>query len=339
MGDEIETLDELVERAELREVVIHEVGAERETGPDPEAIDLPPEQLHAPGSPDEFATLDLTTRLSEDQLGVRCQVRTRNACGSFRVDAEVLFDLPAPVADRSYDPIVGQFVELIGFQAVFPYIRAAVAALAAQLAVAASSMPFLRPGDVALSFVEPAAEQEVPDGLLAMGSVQVTNDDGSVTQVAEFFVDAATGELVRLGEVDPDANELLDYMAKLAPAFAGPNAAEGADGVDWDWVIRQRGEQAARELAEELRSIRGDAAADDGAAEIDRIMNGLDVETSAANLGKALEALRAAIASTRKVVDLPETADGHDEREALTTLLAAAQTVIGEFDEFRTTAT
>lgn len=339
MGDEIETLDELVERAELREVVIHEVGAELATGPDPEAIDLPPEQLHAPGCPDEFAALDIATRLSEDQLGVRCRVDTRNAYGSFRADAEVLFDLPAPVADRRYDPIVGQFVELIGIQAVFPYIRAAVAALAAQLSVAASPMPFLRPGDVALSFVEPAANQEAADGLLAMGTVQVTNDDGSVTQVAEFFVDAATGELVRLGDADADAHELLDYMARLAPAFAGPNAAEGAEGVDWDWVIRQRGEQAARELAEELRSIRGDAAADDGAAEIDRIMNGLDVGAAAASLGEALDVLHAAITSTRKVVDLPETADGHDERETLTTLLAAAEKVIDELDEFRTTAT
>lgn len=338
MADEIETLDELVERAELREVVIHEVGAERVTGPDPEAIDLPPEQLHAPGSPDDFAALDIATRLSDDQIGVRCRIDTRNAYGSFHADAEVVFGLPVPVAEQSCNDIMGPFVELIGLQAVFPYIRAAVASLAAQLSVAASPMPFLRPGDVALSSAEPPAEQEVPEGLLAMGTVQVTNDDGSVTQVAEFFVDAATGELVRLGDADGDAHELLDMMARLAPAFAGPNAVEGAEGVDWEWVIHQRGEQAARELAEELRMSCGDAAADEWTAEIDRIVNEAALETSAASLGEALEALHTAIASTREVVNLPETTDGDNERGALTTLLAAAEKVMAELDEFRTAA-
>lgn len=338
MADEIETLDELVERAELREVVIHEVGAERVTGPDPEAIDLPPEQLHAPGSPDDFAALDIATRLSDEQIGVRCRIDTRNAYGSFHVDAEVVFGLPVPVADQSCNDVMGPFVELIGLQAVFPYIRAAVASLAAQLSVAASPMPFLRPGDVALSSAEPPAEQEVPEGLLAMGTVQVTNDDGSVTQVAEFFVDAATGELVRLGDADGDAHELLDMMARLAPAFAGPNAVEGAEGVDWEWVIHQRGEQAARELAEELRMSCGDAAADEWTAEIDRIVSEVALETSAASLGEALEALHTAIASTREVVSLPEATDGDNERAALTKLLAAADKVMAELDEFRTAA-
>lgn len=150
---------------------------------------------------------------------------------------------------------------------------------------------------------------------------------GSVTQVAEFFVDAATGELVRFGDADADAHELLDMMARLAPASAGSNEVEGAEGVDWGWVIRQRGEQAARELAEVLRVNWGDAAADECMAEIDRIVNAVALENSAASLGEALEALHTAITATREVVNLPEDMDGDDERAALTTLLAAAEKV------------
>ena len=105
--------------------------------------------------------------------------------------------------------------------------------------------------------------------------------------------------------------------------------------MDWEWVIQQRGEQAARELAEELRMSCGDAAADEWTAEIDRIVNEAALETSAASLGEALEALHTAIASTREVVNLPETTDGDNERGALTTLLAAAEKVMAELDEFQ----
>ena len=144
MADEIETLDELVERAELREVVIRELVANRLNGQDPDAVGVPAEELHAPGSPDDFGALDFSTRLADDQLVVRCRIQTRNAYGSFQADAEVLFELPAPISIRNLD-IVSPFVEKIGAPAVFPYLRTAVASLAAQLSVPAAPLPLLRP--------------------------------------------------------------------------------------------------------------------------------------------------------------------------------------------------
>ena len=157
MADEIETLDELVERAELREVVIRELVANRLNGQDPDAVGVPAEELHAPGSPDDFGALDFSTRLADDQLVVRCRIQTRNAYGSFQADAEVLFELPAPISIRNLD-IVSPFVEKIGAPAVFPYLRTAVASLAAQLSVPAAPLPLLRPGDVALGIEEPAGQ-------------------------------------------------------------------------------------------------------------------------------------------------------------------------------------
>jgi predicted trehalose synthase len=67
-------------------------------------------------------------------------------------------------------------------------------------------------------------------------------------------------------------------------------------------------------------------------------VNEAALENSAASLGEALEALHTAIASTREVMNLPETRDEDGERVALTTLLAAAEKVMVELDEFRTTA-
>lgn len=51
MADEIETTEELIDLAVLRQVVIHELAANRGTPPDALGMDLQPEELHAPGSP------------------------------------------------------------------------------------------------------------------------------------------------------------------------------------------------------------------------------------------------------------------------------------------------
>jgi len=325
MADEIETLDELIERAELSEVVIHEVVAHRETVPDSEAYELPPEELHAPGFPHEFAVLNFTTGLEDYRLGVRCQLRTRNAHGSFRVDAEAIFSLPIPISYGHLE-IIQSFIGQVGASAVFPYMRAAVAALAAQLSVPASPLPMLRPGDVALGIEEDPTESECPPDLLATGKVEITNDDGSVEQVLEFFVDAATGEVVRIGDDDvpADVHELLDAIAEIGPAQE----------LTFEWLVRTHGEEYARELAEQVRAAEGDEAADAGIAEIDAVVEALALEVAGEALGEALTALHSTIASTKEQFDRSDGAG--DDRAALKVLLAAAERVMGELDEFRT---
>lgn len=329
MADEIETLDELIERAELSEVAIHDVIASREAGPDTGAVDLPSEKLHAPESPYESAALEFGTRVWGDRLEVRCCIATRNAFASFKVNATAAFSLLAPISARNPD-IVGRFVEQVGAPALFPYVRAAVAALAAQLSVAAEPLPVIRPGEVDVGVEDSLAAQQVPDGVAMQGKMEITNDDGSVTQILEFFHDAETGEMVRFGgdDVPADVHELLDAWAKIGPLQE----------VTWDWAVRAHGEQAAREAAEELRLTQGDEAADRAITEIEETVQAIAVETAANCLGEALEALNTTIAATKVHIDRPVDAVGFDEREVLTALLDAATRVMGELDELRTAA-
>ena len=149
---------------------------------------------------------------SDDQIGVRCRIDTRNAYGvSTRMPR---WFRPPCRLDQSCNDIMGPFVELIGFTSGLPHPRgggiAGCPAVGGRVANAVSSA-----WGLALSSAEPPAEQEVPDGLLAMGTVQVTNDDNSVTQVAGFFVDAATVRWSRLGDADGDAHELLDADGQI----------------------------------------------------------------------------------------------------------------------------
>ena len=328
MANEIETLDELIEGAELREVVIHEVVAHRETVADPEAFGLPSEELHAPGFPHEFAVLNFTTSLGDYRLGVRCQLRTRNAHGSFQVDAEAVFSLPVPISTGHLD-IIQHFIGEVGAPAVFPYIRAAVAALAAQLSVTASPLPMLRPGDVALGIEEDSTESECPPDLLAAGKMEITNDDGSVEQVIEFFVDARTGELVRFGGEDVQS-DLLDVMAELAPQFAESGAASE---LTWEQVVHTMGEDHAHLLAEQVRATEGDAAGDAAVAEIDEAVRSRALEAAGQRLGEALTALHITVAVTQEHIG--ESGAAGDDRDALKALLAATETVMVELDEFR----
>lgn len=90
---------------------------------------LPPEELHAPDSPDDYAAVSFCTRLEGDELGVRCRIETCNAYGHFVVDGEAIFFLPAPVS-RDKPEIVHEFTEQVGGLVVFPYVRSAVASLA-----------------------------------------------------------------------------------------------------------------------------------------------------------------------------------------------------------------
>lgn len=326
MADEIERLEELIERAELRDVVVHQVTADRQSGPDPEAVGIAAAQLHAPGCPDDFGALTFSTRLADDELAVRCRIETRNAFGRFEVDAEAVFDLPAPISIRHVN-VVGAFVEQVGAPAVFPYIRVAVASLAAQLSVAASPLPLLRPGDVALG-IEESSSAKVPDGVAMQGTVEVTNDDGTVTHLLEFFYDAETGELVRFGDdagVPPEVQQLLDSWAEIGPLQE----------MTWEWVVRNHGEDAAREMVDQVRDTEGDAAGDAAEAEVDRVLSEIEFESSATRLGAALEALHTAIGSSKQAVGDAEGSVDGDERGAFVALYTAAELVMHELAEFR----
>ncbi|MCA4725797.1 hypothetical protein [Mycolicibacterium fortuitum] len=304
MADEITTAAQLIDLAALREIVIHKLGASRNTEPDQQAADLPPDELRAPGNADEDAAIDFHTQLEGDTLGVRCRIETCNAYGSFVVDGEAIFDLPAPVAPDAAH-IVAEFTEQVGAPTVFPYLRAAVATLAAQLAVPASPLPVLRPGDLEVAREEQPVAEEEPSELLMHGVVSRIADDGSQEAVAEFFVDEQTGRLTRIGGEGqtPHVDELLDAFAELPPP----------EELSLDWMIRRFGEETVRE-----------SFGEDAAAEVDEAVAHIASEDAFLALNDAINNL-----STRL-----DAARASDET-SLSALLQAAESVCDSWDLVR----
>lgn len=321
MADEIENAEQLIELAELYEVVFHELVASREETPDAESSGLPLEELHAPGSTDESAAVEFVTRVDGHRLGVRCRLHARNAYASFQVDAEAIFSVPAPVSDQKLE-IFGQFAEQVGAPVMFPYIRAAVAAMAAQLPVAASPLPLLGVGDFALGVAEEPAVHAVLDDVLAMGPIMKTNDDGSVEQIGGFFIDAETGRVVAVGAEEPESLELLDIWDEVYREFPKQT---------WEWVVRTEGEECARQLAETIRATDGDAAAEQAIAEI----NDAVIDIAAAGLADAVRALQEVFGSTKERIEHSDALSAGDERANLVSLLTAAETMVHEFEVFR----
>ena len=234
MGDEIGSAAELFDVAELREVVMHHLGATCEAGPDAEALGLPPELLYAPGSPDEPMAMDLRSRVGGLELGVRIAVTTRNAYAAFWVDAEAVFTLPGPIA-AGQDDIVQEFIEQVGGPALFPYIRATVASLAAQLSVPASPLPLLQSFEMELATdqhhsadTELAPDQLPPhpesddedryvNGQIAKQTAVKIDKLGILTrtdEVCAFMIDTLTREVVQLGGETIVASE-IDFIKQV----------------------------------------------------------------------------------------------------------------------------
>lgn len=318
MPDEIETAEQLIAYAVLSEIVIHELSATRTTTLDPHGIDLPPDELHAPDSAEDEAALGFFTRLDGTQLGVRSRVATSNAYGSFLVDGEALFDLPAPVSSRHPD-IVHEFAEQVGAPVVFPYIRAAVSALASQLSVPATPLPILRAGDVTLTRDDEPAIEEEPSEFFLHGTVARTTEDGDEEQVAEFFVDQETGRLTRIGGEGqtPDADELLDLIAKL------PTPEE----MTAEWIVRNHGEEGIRQSLEALRQANGDAATDQMLAEVDEAVAHIEAEEAFNSLNIAIKSLDASIVTVRSADTDASAARSGEGADISAALLGAAEQV------------
>lgn len=233
MEDEIGSAAELFEAAELREIVMHQVAANREAGPEAVALALPPEALHAPGLPDESVDMELRTRVGGLELGVRIAVQTRNAYATFHVDVEAVFVLPVPIATGRQD-IVQEFIEHIGGPAVFPYIRTAVASLAAQLSVPASPLPLLHSVDMELATddLPPHSDGDDEDryvnGTFSEQSVIELEGEVTLTRVERstaFIIDTQTQQLVQVGDdtLDVGQVDVIAEMLQIDPAVFWPH--------------------------------------------------------------------------------------------------------------------
>lgn len=421
MEDEIGSAEELFEAAELREVVMHQLLANRETGPDPEALQLPPEELHATGSPNEPTAAEFITRVGGRELGVRIAVQTRNAYAAFLVDVEAVFALPAPIS-AGKQGIVQQFIEQVGAPAVFPYIRSAVASLAAQLSVPASPLPLFNSVEMELATdevqqhpdnddedryvhgtysiqmvleidqvgtltktdrstqfmidtqtqqlvqigddtldvseidamaqmlamdpavfwphlrkegdeapIEERPASEVPEGVMMTGTLTRTAEDGTVEAVGEFFVDAETGSLLRVGGEGemPDADELLNAIAELAASGPWVDLAH-ADELTWQAVIRENGIDSARQFVEDIREREDDDTADAALATMDSALRSIAIEDAVEELNSAFDVMAGEVAAAKEITD----ADPAEHRVP-PALLVAAERVLTEWDAFK----
>lgn len=152
MADEITTTRELLDLTELSDVVIHYLEGERHDPDDREDEEprLSPEPLESGDDPlDDIVSFAVTTRVDGDEIGVRCRIITFNYHGSFTVDGEAIFSFEAPTRPIPPD-IVHDFVEQVGVMALYPYLRAASAACAAQMSLPTPRFPLLRAGDLKL---------------------------------------------------------------------------------------------------------------------------------------------------------------------------------------------
>ncbi|OBA89088.1 hypothetical protein A5633_07955 [Mycolicibacterium elephantis] len=327
MADEIETTAQLVDRAVLREIVVHEIVAYRSSASDDHEMGLPPEELHAPGCPEDEAALSIRTHSGRDLLGVRCRIETCNAYASFAVDAEVIFDIPGLLSVR-YPQIIGEFTEQVGVTTVFPYLRAAVASLAALLSVPASPLPLL--GVDALTFTDddgvPDVEDQVSEHFMR-GVVTRTTEEGNQEEVAEFFLDGETGTITRIGGEGntPDLDELLNAIADLPPA----------DEMTWEWMIRRSSHAAVRQAFETLREDYGDAATDLALAEIDEAAASIEAAEAFESLNAAIGDLDIAITAAQKPDTQGASARAARGRAAPQALLDAAERVRDSWERMR----
>jgi len=157
--DEVCTLQELVDRVEFDNVVIHHLeGTRNNQGAREAAETLNPSPTELVDERrNDLVSFNATARLDEFELGVRCEIVANNDHGTFAVDGEVIFSMSEPIDDL--DPaLMREFTERIGVMALYPYLRSASAACAAQLALPAPCIPLLRAGDLQL---EEAGEPQV----------------------------------------------------------------------------------------------------------------------------------------------------------------------------------
>ncbi|WP_255789209.1 hypothetical protein [Mycobacteroides abscessus] len=127
-----EDVKELLDRSELTDVVLYENSSRR--------VD----DAVAP----EF-TLQVLTRLDEQEFEVRCKVTAAGKGGQYVADAGAVFSLQSPC--KIEDGLARDFAEKVGVMTVYPYLRSAVGQSAAILGLDRPVLPLLRAGAIKLN--------------------------------------------------------------------------------------------------------------------------------------------------------------------------------------------
>ncbi|MFE6923817.1 hypothetical protein ACFVAV_22520 [Nocardia sp. NPDC057663] len=130
---QVDTVDGLVDIAELVDIVFFEVAGKRTTSSS---------QTEANGSTD----IDISVRTTSTGIDVRCLCRVIGGGGEYVCDAAARYDFGRSITIS--DSVLPEFVQRVGVMAVYPYLREAITASAAKLRLTPPLLRLLRPGDV-----------------------------------------------------------------------------------------------------------------------------------------------------------------------------------------------
>ena len=120
---------DLLDLAELTDIVFYEVGARRATD-----------------SADSEPTIQIALRREETSIEVRCRAHVVGSGGAYTTDASAVFSLSEQIAVS--DDALTEFVERVGVMTVYPYLRESITQSAAKLGLERPILKLLRPGDV-----------------------------------------------------------------------------------------------------------------------------------------------------------------------------------------------
>lgn len=134
MSEVITEIQDLVNRAEIADVVFHEVCAKRS-----------PESAEA----EDELSMQIMAREDGKEIGIRLRATVVGGGGQYMVDAEGIFELATPA--KISPEILSEFIEKVGVMVVYPYVREAINDAAARLCVTRPVLKLLRQGDVRLA--------------------------------------------------------------------------------------------------------------------------------------------------------------------------------------------
>lgn len=120
---------ELLDLAELTDIVFYETGARR-----------------SPDGKEEPLSVRIALRREDLVLEVRCRATLAGAGGEYVADASSVFTLEQPI-DAS-DEVIAEFVERVGVMSVYPYLRESISQSAAKLGLERPILKLLRQNEV-----------------------------------------------------------------------------------------------------------------------------------------------------------------------------------------------
>jgi hypothetical protein len=121
----------LLDASELTDVVVYEIlGTRADTAA-------------------ESFTLQVLTRLEDNEFEIRCKASVSGHGGRYDVDAGAVFALSEP--GKIEEGTAREFAEKVGVMAVYPYLRATISQTASSLGLDRPVLPLLRSGAINLA--------------------------------------------------------------------------------------------------------------------------------------------------------------------------------------------